>query len=68
MAAIGGILLFLGLASIGLAVVGYELAALSWIDGWGIAVGWAIRVGLVMAGGVLFGVARLSAESEPREP
>ena len=67
MSAIGGFLLMIGLVSIGLYMIDYKLMVLSWIDNWGTTVGWAIRVALVMAGGVLIGVARLSADSEPSE-
>jgi hypothetical protein len=68
MSAIGGFLLMIGLVSIGLYMIDYKLMVLSWIDNWGTTIGWAIRVALVMAGGVLIGVARLSADSgEPSE-
>lgn len=49
-----GFLVFAGLMSIVLNLVGYNLRILMWIDLWGDVVGWLIRVALVVGGGVLF--------------
>ena len=51
---LGGTLLFLGVGTVVLNFLGYEFAILSWIDNWGETVGWAIRGGLILAGGILF--------------
>ena len=49
-----GFLVFAGLLSIVLNLVDYNLRILMWIDLWGDVVGWLIRAGLVVGGGVLF--------------
>ena len=46
----GPVLALAGLASIVLYFVGLNLKILVWIDAWGAAVGWAIRIGAVVAG------------------
>ena len=51
---LGSLLLFFGLGSIALHFIGYEFSVLIWIDNWGPEVGWAIRVGLVLAGCALY--------------
>ncbi len=43
-----------GLVSIVLHLFDYNLRVLMWIDLWGAAVGWLIRVGLVIGGAVLY--------------
>lgn len=54
LASIGGLIAIYGLASILLNFINYNLTILMWIDSWGEAIGWAIRIGLVVLGGVLF--------------
>ncbi len=50
----GSLLLFLGVGTIVLNLIGYEFAILSWIDNWGETVGWVIRGAMIVAGAVLF--------------
>ncbi len=35
-------------------IVSLELRIFMWIDNWGTAIGWAIRIGIVIAGAALF--------------
>ena len=51
---IGSLLLFLGVGTIVLNLIGYEFRILMWIDNWGETVGWAIRAALIVGGGVLW--------------
>ncbi|MFS4466318.1 hypothetical protein [Maribacter sp. 2210JD10-5] len=43
-----------GIISSVLSLFDYNLRILMWIDSWGINTGWAIRIGLIVIGGVLF--------------
>jgi hypothetical protein len=54
MKSIGGYLFFFGLGSIVLDFFNMQFMLLAWIDMWGPTVGWAIRIGLVLAGGVVW--------------
>lgn len=54
LSSIGAFLAIAGVASIVLYFIGYNLKILMWIDMWGITMGWVIRVGLIIAGGVLY--------------
>jgi hypothetical protein len=54
MKSIGGYLFFFGLGSIVLDFFNMQFMLLAWIDMWGPTVGWAIRIGLVLVGGVLW--------------
>ena len=50
----GGILLaVLGILSIALSIFNYNISILAWIDMWGSAVGWIIRILLIVGGGAL---------------
>ena len=51
---IGSLLLFFGVGTIVLNLIGFEFAILGWIDNWGETVGWAIRGAMIVAGGALF--------------
>ncbi|MFC5047190.1 hypothetical protein ACFSTE_12050 [Aquimarina hainanensis] len=53
MSKIGRYLFFIGLISTVLNFLNYELRILMWIDSWGTAVGWGIRIGLTVLGLVL---------------
>lgn len=55
---IGIFLAIAGALSIILNFIGYNLRILMWIDLWGPAVGWAIRIGLIVVGGALFFVGK----------
>ena len=53
LAAVGGFMALAGIVSAGLSLFNYELRILMWVDQWGTGVGWGIRVGLIVGGGVL---------------
>jgi hypothetical protein len=50
----GGFLFLLGIASIVMYFIGFVPKILIWIDMWGEAIGWAIRIGITVLGGLLF--------------
>jgi hypothetical protein len=51
---IGASVALAGVASIVLALIGFNLRILMWIDMWGDGVGWAIRAAIVVLGGAIF--------------
>lgn len=55
---IGGFMFFAGVASSILYFMDYELRILSWLNEMEPAQSWAIRIGLLVVGGVLFLVGR----------
>ena len=61
---IGGLLLGFGLISTVLYFLDMNLSILMWIDMWGDGVGWAIRGGMILAGGAIFALAPASEDSE----
>ncbi len=54
MKSVGGTLFFFGVGSIVLYFLHMEFVILSWIDHWGPAVGWGIRIALAVVGGALW--------------
>ncbi len=54
MRTIGMYMAIAGIASIALLFANMNLIILSWIDMWGDTIGWVIRIGLVVVGGILF--------------
>lgn len=50
-----------------LSLIGYNLRLLMWIDMWGEGVGWGIRIGLVLLGGLLFFLLPSSPEEQSAE-
>ena len=50
----GGFLFLLGIASIVMYFIGFVPKILVWIDMWGETIGWAIRIGITVLGGLLF--------------
>ena len=50
----GGFLFLLGVASIVMYFIGFVPKILVWIDMWGETIGWAIRIGITVLGGLLF--------------
>lgn len=50
MRTLGGYLLFFGIGSIIINLLGREFIILMWIDNWGTEVGWGIRVGMIVLG------------------
>ncbi|MBN1531596.1 MAG: hypothetical protein JXA20_02940 [Spirochaetes bacterium] len=61
MMSIGGFIAVAGILSIILSFIGYNLRILMWIDMWGPTMGWIIRIGLVVLGGILFIIGKLSS-------
>ncbi|MES0489813.1 MAG: hypothetical protein ABUK01_07485 [Leptospirales bacterium] len=61
---IGGFIAIMGVASILLYQFGYELKLLSWIDNWGMNVGWTIRGALLAIGGGLWFVGFKSQQNQ----
>ncbi len=62
----GSTLLFFGIGSLVLNLIGFEFVLMMWIDNWGIETGWWIR-GAMIAGGVvlcLIGAALADPDSE----
>lgn len=68
MKSIGSTLLFFGIGSIVLNVVGYEFVILSWIDFWGETTGWTIRAVMIVAGAGLFFVGRIGDDDPSEAP
>jgi hypothetical protein len=64
---IGASVALAGLASIVLALIGFNLRILMWIDLWGEGVGWAIRAAIVVVGGAIFAGASLLGEEAPAQ-
>jgi hypothetical protein len=62
MVSIGGFIAVAGILSIVLSFIGYNLRILMWIDTWGTTVGWIIRIGLVVLGGVIFMIGKFSTK------
>lgn len=66
----GMFLATIGIFSIVLAIIyhlgiaSFEVRVLLWIDSWGIAVGWAIRIGITIAGAALYFLGRSESASE----
>jgi len=59
----GGYLFFFGAGSIVLYFLHLQFILLSWIDMWGMTVGWTIRIGMAVVGGAMWLLAR-EPESE----
>ena len=63
---IGGYLLFFGIGSIVLNLVGFEFILLMWIDSWGAEIGWGIRIGFIALGAIMMVLGpKEEVESEP---
>ncbi len=54
MKTLGGYLFFFGAGSMVLYFLNFEFAILSWVDTWGSAVGWSIRIGLAVVGAAMW--------------
>ncbi len=51
----GGLLLAaMGIMSIVLSIFNYNIRLLAWVDLWGNAMGWIIRILLILGGGALY--------------
>jgi len=58
---VGALLAVFGIASCVLYFLNMNLRVLMWIDSWGSTVGWVIRGGLIVVGGILFLLGRKKA-------
>lgn len=58
----GGTLFFFGVGSIVLYYLNMEFIVLMWIDHWGTTVGWTIRIGLTVIGGLMWLLGKPAAE------
>lgn len=56
---VGKTVLFFGIGTIVLNLVGYEFVILMWLDSWGHEVGWVLRSAMVVLGMVLMFVGGL---------
>lgn len=65
MKSIGGLMLLLGLGSFVLHYMNMEFKLLMWVDNWGPAVGTAIRVGLIVVGGLLWFIGNKREKAVP---
>ncbi len=63
MKSLGIYMVFIGLVSMVLQVIGREFVILSWINSWGKGSGWLIRIALVLVGGAIV-IYRLRDEAE----
>ena len=54
MKGLGGLLVFFGVGSIVLNLMEREFVILSWIDNWGENVGWGIKIGFIVVGGLMW--------------
>lgn len=64
MAQIGIYLMIAGVGSIALNLFGYEFKLLMWIDTWGPEVGWAIRLGAIVVGAIIWFIGNKADASE----
>ncbi|WP_219933179.1 hypothetical protein [Massilia glaciei] len=55
---------FFGVGSIILSFFNMQFMLLAWIDTWGVAAGWAIRIGLAVLGGAMWMFAPASDTAE----
>jgi len=51
---IGRLMFVLGVGSIVLGFMNMQFILLSWVDSWGPAIGWAIKIVFIVAGGALW--------------
>ena len=65
MKSIGGLMFLLGLGSFVLHYMDMEFKLLMWVDNWGPAVGTAIRVGLIVVGGLLWFIGNKREKAVP---
>ncbi len=54
LSSLGAFLALAGVVSIALSFFQYNLRILMWIDMWGTTMGWVIRIGLIIGGGILY--------------
>lgn len=64
---IGMYLAIFGIGSIILSFFQMEFKILMWIDTWGETTGWAIRIGMIVLGAVLFFVGKSKEEEATEE-
>jgi hypothetical protein len=54
MKSLGGLMFFFGIGSMVLHFMEREFIVLAWVDMWGPQIGWAIRIGLAIVGGLMW--------------
>ncbi|WP_299891141.1 hypothetical protein [uncultured Lacinutrix sp.] len=59
---IGGYIALFGILAIVLPFFNLQLRLLGWIDNWGEAVSWAIKIGLIVIGAALFFMSKKEVE------
>ena len=64
LSSIGALMIVFAIASTILSFFDYNLKILMWVDIWGTAVGWAIRVALIIVGGALLFLFNKSDDEE----
>jgi hypothetical protein len=62
----GGNLFFFGVGSIILSFLNMQFIILAWVDIWGPAIGWAIRIGMAVGGAGLWLAGRSQTSSAAR--
>lgn len=61
---IGGYLVLFGLGSLLLGLFGYDFILVSWMDSWGYGPGIAMRIGMIVLGGILWFVGHNQEQTE----
>jgi len=64
MKGLGWLLFIFGVASTVFAFMDREVRLLTWINNWGTEVGWAIRIGFIVLGALLWFVGARAAKAE----
>lgn len=59
---LGSLMAFLGIFAIGLEFLGRVPSVLTWIYNWGAGPAWAIKIGLIVVGGLLWFLGKPSEE------
>ncbi|WP_346882727.1 hypothetical protein [uncultured Algibacter sp.] len=62
---IGGYIAIFGVLAIVLPFFNLQLRLLTWIDNWGETVSWAIKIGLIVIGAVLFLMGNKEEDESP---
>ncbi len=65
---IGGFLVFLGIGSFVLHYLNMEFMLLGWVDNWGTGIGNAIRIAMIVIGGILWFLGRQQAAKSETPP
>ncbi|PTX63004.1 hypothetical protein C8N46_102405 [Kordia periserrulae] len=65
---IGMYLAIFGIGSIVLYFFDMQFKILTWIDEWGETTGWAIRIGMIVLGAILFFIGKSKEEEQEEAP